>query len=122
MPRDTAADQELARLKQMTSRAESAVKSTQWRSAMRRRASRISAIVRSIPALLLTDTFAVSKASGTWTVTVEGEPAIVISTRTSARSLEEVNAPIPVRVLRFELVDPELMLRLFAFEYITFVL
>ena len=121
MPRDTAADQELARVKRLASRAERSMKSRRWRRAMQRRAARVSAVVRALPALILADRFTVSKTSGAWTVTVDGETVVVISTKTPARSLEEIDAPLPMRVVRFELVNPELVMRLFAFEYVSFI-
>jgi hypothetical protein len=103
-------DSELQVLRHLVTRVRSSATKVAWRRAMQRRTARIAGLLRSLATIVLAPTVNRTKAPGSWLVTasdVDGVDRLVLElvTRAAARTVDQLGAPIPIRVHRADLVD-----------------
>jgi hypothetical protein len=105
---DHALDAEIAALRRMQKRVLSVAHSMSWRLAGQRRRSRIGTVVRLLPSIVTAPSFARTKGPTGWLVSMpESESSAVvleIVTRSAGRTVEQLNEPVHVRVLRHDKV------------------
>jgi hypothetical protein len=102
-------NRELGLLRQAVSRAEAATRRTRWRLAMQARSTRVSRVLRCAVVAVCAPGATRTKAGGTWTIAVAGDAVLTVTTRTPGRSIEDLAAPLLVRVLRDDLVERRLL-------------
>jgi hypothetical protein len=107
---DRLLDPELSALRRLISRTRSAANKLTWQAAVQRRTTRIASVIRSLPNLLLVPIVNRAKGPEGWLVTVADVDgidrlAVEIVTHVAARTVDELNDPIVVRVHRRDLVN-----------------
>jgi hypothetical protein len=102
-------NRELGLLRQAVSRAEAATRRTRWRLAMQARSTRVARVLRYALVAVRAPGATRTKAHGKWTIAVDGDAVLTITTRTLGRSLEDLAAPLTVHVLRDDLVARHLL-------------
>jgi hypothetical protein len=116
--RQTHVDLELGVLRRLTSRAQSAASRMTWRRAMQGRSTRTATIIRLLPRIVPGRTVSRAKSDGAWIICTElarsTTPVLVIGTRTPGRTIEDLLAPILVRVRLPDVVDVALLQKLEA--------
>jgi hypothetical protein len=111
-------DHELATLRHLVSRTRSAASRLLWRAATQKRTIRIATLVRLLPRIVPDRRISRSKVDGAWLVTIEHAAASIrvmsIQTRTPGRRVEDLTAPISVRIHSPDFVDLTLLEQLEA--------
>jgi hypothetical protein len=105
---------ELAVLHRLVSRARSAASGVLWRQAGQRRATRTATLIRLLPRVVPGRRVARSKVALGWVISTEPSVAVLTVGVRAGRTVEELTAPVPVRVHRPDLVDLDLLARLHA--------
>jgi len=106
---DNQFDSEIASLKRVQGEVCSAANRLVWRAAMQRRMVRIAGLLRTLPSLVVSRGVVRSKGPAGWLVTAVDsaggtEAVLEVVTRTTGRTVEELAAPIPIRIIRADLV------------------
>ena len=101
---DQALDAELAALKRVQRQVVSAANRRAWRAAVQHRTVRIAGILRTLPSILVSPTYARTRTSGGWSVSTVGDQGVSelvleVVTRGAVRTIEDLTGPVRVRVL-----------------------
>jgi hypothetical protein len=106
-------DAELTVLRRLTAQARTATLSAEWRSAMQQRATRAATLLRMLPRLVAGEALKRERRGDSWFVSVAGAGTSVVvltvATASSARSTNELAAPLAVQVYRAEFVNVSLL-------------
>jgi hypothetical protein len=118
-------DAEVAALRRVQKRVLSVAHRMTWRIAGQRWRSRIGTVVRLLPSIVIAPSFTRTKGPTGWLVQMaEGEDSGVILeivTRSALRTVEQLNEPVAVRVLRHDKVVTARLLELASSGSITIV-
>ena len=116
-------DLELVALRQLSSKLTSAASMVTWRSFTQRRMARIAGVLRTLARTIIGTNVSSERVAGSWVFTAmtDSGPVTVaeVVTSTPGRTLDDLAAPILVRVRRPDLLDPLGLGRLEARPHLT---